>query len=100
MLLKVIANKDNCEVRLNVTLFEIFKQLILHVILEMSNTSGKITINVPELIPLMGKLIFMFTLIIWLFVKFDGDIKTDEKVLVSFICKLIYPRDFSTPQPR
>ena len=64
MLLNVIANKDICELKLNVTLFEIFKQLMLHVILEMSNTSGKITINVPELMPLLGKLIVMLTPII------------------------------------
>ncbi len=89
MLLKVMASRDGWEARLKVTLFEIFRQLTLHVMLEMSNTFGKITINVPELIPLLGKLIVIFTLIVWLLVKLDGDIKTDEKVLVSFICKFI-----------
>jgi len=89
MLLNVIANRDNWELRLKVTLFDIFKQLMLHVILEMSKTSGKITNSVPELIPLLGKLIVMFKLIIRLLVKLDGEIKTDENVLVSFICKLI-----------
>jgi hypothetical protein len=89
MLVKVIASRDTWELRLKVTLFEIFKQLMLHAMLEMSNTFGKITINVPELIPLLGKLIVIFTLIVWVFVKLDGDIKTDKKVLVSFICKFI-----------